>query len=83
MRVLDLDKGNISREKFGQIILDGSKDMKDAVRWSDLVLATGSTLVNDTIDEILALAGKDKVIFYGVTIAGAASLLNLNRICFS
>ena len=83
MKILDLDQDNIGKEKFGQIVLDGNKDMKDAVEWADLVLATGSTLVNDTIDEILALAGRDKVIFYGVTLSGAAAVLRLNRICFA
>ena len=83
MKVLDLDDDNIGKEKFGNLILDGSKDMEGAVSWSDLVIATGSTLVNNTIDEILALAGKDKVIFYGVTLSGTAVLLGLNRICFT
>lgn len=83
MKVLDLDQDNIGREKFGQIILDGSNEIEGAVSWSDLVLATGSTLVNDTIDDILVLAGQRKVIFYGVTLSGTAALLGLNRICFT
>jgi len=83
MKVLDLDQDNIGTEKFGQIILNGNNEMEGAVSWSDLVLSTGSTLVNDTIDNILALAGRRKVIFYGITLSGAAALLGLNRICFT
>ena len=39
--------------------------------------------VNDTINNILDLAGRDKVMFYGVTIAGPAGILNLKRISCS
>ena len=83
LRVLDLDEDNIGKEKFGQIILDGNTDFPDAIQWAQLVLSTGTTVVNGTIDEILNIAGKEKVIFYGVTISGIAAILGLNRICFS
>jgi len=48
-----------------------------------MVLCTGTTLVNATIEEILALGEKyhKRIIFYGVTIAAAAELLGLERIC--
>ncbi len=83
LQVLDLDKDNIGEKRFGQIILDGKECFRGAVAWAQLVLATGTTVVNGTIDEILKAAGKEKVIFYGVTISGTAALLGLNRICFS
>ncbi len=83
VRVLDLDIDNIGKEKLGVKIEDGEKNKESALAWADLVLATGSTLVNGTIDEIISYAGnKNKVIFYGVTIAGAAALAGLKRICF-
>ena len=82
LKVLDLDKDNIGEERFGQVILDGSKCLNGAVEWAQLVIATGTTVVNGTIDEILNAAGKEKVIFYGVTISGVAEILGLNRICF-
>lgn len=83
LEVLDLDRDNIGKEKFGSIILDGNKDTESAIEHSELILATGSTLVNGTIDGILAMAEPKDVIFYGVTIAGAAALLGLKRICFT
>ena len=82
LKVLDLDKDNIGEQKFGQTILDGSMCLNSAVEWAQLVLSTGTTVVNGTIDEILNVAGKEKVIFYGVTISGVAAVLGLNRICF-
>lgn len=47
--------------------------------WADIVFATGSTVVNGTIDEI-AKARPDTV-FYGVTIAGIAYLTGLSQFC--
>jgi hypothetical protein len=84
LRILDLDADNIGQERFSTVILDGQKHMKEAICWADLVLATGSTIVNGTIDQIIKCAGgTDKVVFYGVTIAGAAACLGLKRICFT
>lgn len=51
---------------------------KDIKKWADLILATGTTLVNDTIDNLL---GDVPIIFYGITISGAAKLLHLNHFC--
>ncbi|NYT03043.1 MAG: hypothetical protein GKC10_09860 [Methanosarcinales archaeon] len=50
-----------------------------------LVLITGSTLVNGTIDELLRLArGHDRrAVFYGTTIASAAHLMGWERWCIS
>jgi len=81
MQALDLDKANVGTEKFGVTILDGASEMRFAVAWGELVLVTGSTLVNGTVDEIMETAGAKPVIFYGVTIAGTAALLGLRHIC--
>jgi len=83
LKVLDLDPDNIGKEVFGQIVLNGEKDYPQAAAWADLVLATGSTLVNGSIDAILQIAGNKPVVFYGVTIAGTAWLMKLNRLCFA
>lgn len=50
---------------------------------SPLVLITGTTLVNGTIDGLLEMAGRfgSRVVFYGTSIAGAAHLLGLERWC--
>ena len=84
LKILDLDKDNIGQVKYSVPVLDGQKDVKDAIEWADTVLATGSTIVNGTIDDILHFSHpSDKVIFYGVTIAGVAKWLGLKRICFT
>jgi hypothetical protein len=48
--------------------------------WCDLALVTGTTVVNGTIGSILEVAGA-KAVFYGISIAGIARLLGLERFC--
>ena len=77
IRVTDMDEANIGQEKFGVKIDDPSRT-QDNLEWCDIALVTGTTIVNDTISQFII----DKpVIFYGVTIAGAAELEGLNRFC--
>jgi uncharacterized protein (DUF4213/DUF364 family) len=77
LRVTDMDEANIGQEKFGVKIDDPSRT-EENLKWCDIALVTGTTIVNDTIDQFLS----DKpVIFYGVTIAGAAELESLERFC--
>ena len=77
MRALDLDKDNIGTEKFG-VSIDGPEATDDAIQWADLMLVTGTTLVNGTLPRFLT----DKpTLFYGTTIAGAAYLMGLERFC--
>lgn len=80
MRLLDLNPVNIGKEQHGVTVENGKTAMDDAIEWADLILCTGSTLVNGSIVDYMEL-NKD-VRFYGTTLAGAAALLNLNRICF-
>ena len=83
VRVLDLNPDNVGALKCGVEVWDGGKDLPRLVMWCKVGLATGSSLVNGTIDEILqcfGAAGKP-VIFFGNTISGAAALLGLDRIC--
>jgi len=83
MRVIDLNPDNIGQKREDLMVMDGEKDLDELVEWCQVGLATGSTLVNGTINEILErfrAAGKP-VIFYGNTISGVAALLNLERIC--
>jgi len=49
-----------------------------------LILVTGSTLVNGTIDDVLKLADEHqkRVVFYGTTISGAARLMEFEKWCF-
>ncbi len=83
VRVVDLNPDNVGTIKSGVPVWDGSADLPRLVTWCEVGLATGSTLVNGTIEEIKHLfefAGKP-LVFYGNTISGAAFLLGLDHIC--
>ncbi len=77
MRVLDLDPDNIGQTRHGALI-EGGDATDDVLAWADLLLVTGTTLANGTIDMFL---GRAPVIFYGTTIAGAASIMGWDRFC--
>lgn len=77
VRICDRAPENIGTIKSGLIVEDSSV-YEDIKKWADLILATGTTLVNDTIDNLI---GDVPVIFYGITISGAAKLLNLKHFC--
>jgi hypothetical protein len=79
LRVLDLDPDNIGTQKF-QVTVEGPENTKDAIDWADLLLVTGTTLVNGTIGDFL---GRKPLLFYGTTIAGAAHLMNWDRFCYT
>jgi hypothetical protein len=77
LRVLDLDPDNIGKEKFG-VLVEGPESTEEAVDQADLLLVTGTTLVNHTIGRFL---GPKPVVFYGTTIAGASCLMGWDRFC--
>lgn len=77
VRVTDLDESNIGQEKYG-IIIGPPQRTEANLNWCDVALITGTTLVNNTIDECRT----DKpVIYYGATITGPARLLGLRHFC--
>jgi hypothetical protein len=82
---LDRDEAFRGQVKFGVPIIWGDRQaLEEMSAKADLILATGSTIVNGSLPELLARA-KDHnvpVHFYGTTIAGAALLLGLNRLCY-
>jgi len=78
VRVTDLDPDNVGRRKCGVMIEDAGHT-EEMINWSDLVLATGTTAVNDTLRTVV---GKKPVIFYGVTIAGIAQLCGYEQYCY-
>ena len=82
--VLDRDKENIGKERNGVFIDDGYENSDYLYDKVDVILSTGSTIVNGSIIGIIDRAkmyNKD-LYFYGTTIAGASLLLGLNRLCF-
>jgi len=83
VKITDLNKQNIGSAKYGVQIWDGRGKTADLVRQSDVVIITGTTLVNDTFDSVMQQVrnyGKDYLI-YGVTGAGVCKLMGLDRIC--
>ena len=77
LRVLDLDPENIGSRKFN-VTIEGPGSREEVIRWADLLLVTGTTLVNDSIADFI---GKKPVLFYGTTIAAAAYLMGWDRFC--
>lgn len=77
LRVNDLDADNIGKRKSG-VTIDGPDRLEENLAWADCALVTGTTIVNGTLDDF-----RDKVptVYYGVTVAGTAHLLGLDRFC--
>jgi hypothetical protein len=81
-RVACLDR---DEDRFGvPITWSDEQAMTDLFNRADLVLATGSTIVNGSLPEILDMAEEHSVpvYFYGTTVAGAARLMGLQRLCY-
>jgi hypothetical protein len=78
IRVVDLDPDNVGQRRCGVLIEDVAYT-KEILSWADLILATGTTVVNDTLTPLLI---EKLIIFYGVTIAGVAYLKRYEQYCF-
>ncbi|MEJ2739927.1 MAG: DUF364 domain-containing protein [Dehalococcoidia bacterium] len=78
IKVTDLDTKNIGTEKFG-VYIDGPGKTAENLEWCDIALVTGTTIVNNTFDQFRI---SKPVIFFGVTITGAAYLLGLDTVCY-
>jgi len=73
---LDLNPDHITQNRFGHVIVNGARKNRDSsLAWGRIFLVTGSSLCNGTIIPYLE-SGKE-LLFYGVTCAGTAALLNL------
>jgi uncharacterized protein (DUF4213/DUF364 family) len=84
VRCTDLNPNNIGARKYGTEIWDGHTQTRQLIEWCDILLVTSSTLINDTFDDIRkeALSRGRRLIVFGVTGAGAAAMLGLERLCF-
>jgi len=79
LKVTDMDTANIGTEKYGVVIQSPDETLAN-LEWCDIALVTGTTVTNETINQFMI---NKPTIFYGITIAGTAKLLGLNRWCFS
>ena len=83
VKITDLNPDNAGKLKYGVEIWDGRTRTRDLVKASDVVLLTGTTLVNGTFDALwgeIRRNGREYLV-YGVTAAGISALMGLNRIC--
>ena len=83
VRITDLNKQNINSFKYGVKIWNGNEMTEELIKQSNVILITGTTLVNGTFDHIMHCIQnfrKDYLI-YGVTEAGICKLMGLNSIC--
>ncbi len=81
--ISDLDRNNVGRQKFGVEIWDGFERTEELLDRADLVVFTGTTLVNDSYDTIrrgIEARNKDGLV-YGMTASGVAALEGFDRIC--
>src|SRR4030042_523320 len=78
IRVTDLNPNNVGQQKWGVLIEDAAYT-KEILSWADVILATGTTVINDTLTPLLI---EKPIIFYGVTIAGVAYLKGYEQYCF-
>lgn len=73
---LDRDPDNISQDRFDHVVVNSAKrNRESSFAWGDIFIVTGSTLCNGTIVQYLN-SGKE-LYFYGITCAGAATLIGL------
>ncbi|KIX13133.1 Rossmann-like domain-containing protein [Dethiosulfatarculus sandiegensis] len=77
LRITDMDQDNIGQKRFG-VVVESEKETASVLDWCDLALVTGTTFSNASVTSMLN--GKP-VIFYGVTVAGPAAALGLDRFC--
>jgi len=80
---VDLNPDNIGQVRSGVTVWDGERDLDRLAAACDVGLATGSSIVNGTLDRILETFTRENkpLIVYGNTISGAAALLGLDRLC--
>ena len=83
LRIMDLNPENIGNVRENVLVEDGGNiALRDEMlKESDLLLVTGSTICNGTIVDFLPY--KEKILFYGTTLSGAAYLMHLKRLCYA
>jgi len=77
VRVVDMDPDNIGEIKSG-VIVEAPEATDEVLQWCDIIVATGSTVVNATITNY---CNSKPAIFFGTTGAAVALLMGLERFC--
>ena len=83
VRITDLSAKNIGTKRFGVEVWDGRSRWRDLVDCSEILLVTGTTLVNGTFDALHRTAVKAgrRFVVYGITAVAVCHLLNIPRLC--
>ncbi|MBN2538582.1 MAG: hypothetical protein JXB09_00880 [Deltaproteobacteria bacterium] len=82
---VDRDEDNKNKIKYGIPIEWGDrKAIEDLFKKGDVILATGSSVANGSLPDILGIAQDhdSTLYFYGTSIVGTARLMGLNHLCF-
>lgn len=77
LRVVDLDPDNIGKIKSG-VQVEGYERTDEVLEWCDVIVATGSTVVNSTITDYCK---QKPTLFFGTSGAAACHLMGLQRFC--
>ncbi len=83
VRLTDLNPDQVGTERWGVEIWHGRDRADQLIDEADVVVLTGTTLVNDTFDSLrarLEAAAKPYLVF-GVTAAGVCALTAIERLC--
>lgn len=73
---MDNDPANITQDLFHHVVVNNAKrNRESSFVWGKYFIVTGSTLCNGTI--LHYLNSNKELLFYGITCAGAATLLEL------
>ncbi len=80
--VTDMDPRNIGK-KVGKVVVRDHTLNEELIKSVDLVISTGSSLINSTFWNVFDWVNKyrKEFIVYGVTVAGVAEILKLRRHC--
>ena len=83
VRVLEHGAAHVGKVLHGVRIENGNADISADVRWCDVMLVTGSSVVNGTLDDLLRHSQDHSkpLVFFGNTIAAVAAVADLERLC--
>ncbi|GIM29099.1 membrane protein [Clostridium polyendosporum] len=56
VRIVDLASDNIGKVKYNTMVEDGNKSTDDLLNWCDIIIATGSTIANKSITNVLVIS---------------------------
>jgi hypothetical protein len=83
VHISDLYYDNIGKTRFGVEVWDGETRTDDLIEASQVIVFTGTTLLNNTFDHIWnEIESRNReYLVYGVTAAGVSELVGFERIC--